>query len=359
MESRLDTILADDDSKPSAYSVNPSRQTPETSKIESPLVPQRSISHDQRSDRRHERLAKAVVARATSSNAQAVDSLTPLPRPVSPAVISTAAAHEDEVEKPHWGPEDISDTTEQTLEPDPEYLAESHSVVTFDENTATLGAVDLGYDLSLATTQGTQKEADANQTVNEKNSPNKASSTDVAYTLSSASHNAISTPPSVLWQTDDCEAYKSGNRNNSVQWQEETRAYMAHIDALQAKLRQLTKEASDVSKYAASEAAAESVEVKLAAKEQKWQEQLRKSEALLETEKKRNSDMRDEISTAKIEKELRDERQRARLRDLQEKFDREKDTSKQIENNLRSELWVSKPASLQVERIDCKHSLHF
>ena len=61
----------------------------------------------------------------------------------------------------------------------------------------------------------------------------------------------------------------------------------------------------------------------------------------LEAERALTADLRDDLSNAKIEKELSDERHRAQIRGMQEKFDREREKTKISELELRGELAVS------------------
>ena len=346
VESRLDTILADDESKPSANSVNPSRHKPEALNTDSLVVPHRSASKSRENDRLQERLAKAVITRTTASTAKATDITTAFPQPTSPVV--TSIINKDNDEAPQLDLESKPDVPKQFNEPAPVSSKESNSITTLDEVTATSGAGERGHDLLLASIQRAQEKTDSDKPVNDMHSPSKASGIHVAYTQPNSPHTDSYTHSSNLWQIDGSETQTKGSNNSVTQSREETRAYMEHIDTLQAKLRQLTKEASNVSKRAASDATAYSVEAQVATREHKWQEQLRRLEALLEAEREKNSDMRDEVSTAKIERELGDERQRARLRDLQEKLDREKDAAK-----------VSISAILKMESIDCKHCSHF
>ena len=63
--------------------------------------------------------------------------------------------------------------------------------------------------------------------------------------------------------------------------------------------------------------------------------------AALDAEKAVVADLRDDLSNARIERKLSDERHRAQTRDLHETFDREREKAKLLEMELRGELNVS------------------
>ena len=69
-------------------------------------------------------------------------------------------------------------------------------------------------------------------------------------------------------------------------------------------------------------------------------EDLKTYKSLLESEKRMISELRDDLSNAKIEKELSEDRHRAQMRDLEKKFAGERDRSKVTEMELRGELGV-------------------
>ena len=62
--------------------------------------------------------------------------------------------------------------------------------------------------------------------------------------------------------------------------------------------------------------------------------------AALDAEKLVVADLRDDLSNARIEKKLSDERHRAQIRDLHESFNREREKAKLLEMELRGELNV-------------------
>ena len=70
-------------------------------------------------------------------------------------------------------------------------------------------------------------------------------------------------------------------------------------------------------------------------------EDIKKYKDLLESERKTTAELRDDISNAKIEKELSEDRHRAHIRELQETSNREKDRAKMTELELQGELGVS------------------
>ena len=69
-------------------------------------------------------------------------------------------------------------------------------------------------------------------------------------------------------------------------------------------------------------------------------EEASKYKKLLESERKLASDLRDNLSNSKLERELSDERHRSQIRVMQEKFEKDKELSKTSEQELKSELRV-------------------
>ena len=335
VESRLDTILADDESKPSADSANSSRQTPETLK-----TGKRYVSNSRSNDPLQERLAKVVIARTIPNTIQTANVITARPLGTGPSIISLNGEDVDDGLQSNL--ENKLDSPERSIEPVLEPSDSSGPTGDSNDGTNTLGIVEQAHDSLSCSLQNNQDEANLDQAVNHKESPNRTGDVDTRFVQPSSPYIDSCTHPAIPWRADGSDPEQYDHNTISTRWREDTRAYIEHIDALQTKLRRLTKEASDdVSRRAESNAAADVVEAQLITREYKWSEQLRELQALLEAEKRKSLVMQDEASTVKVEKELGDERQRARLCDLQEKIDRERVATKRVESDLRRELEVS------------------
>ena len=456
VESRLDTILADEDTKLSTSPPSVSKQTLDAATKKDTYTAQpRSASHDQRNDRLRERLAKAVVTRSTTRPAaQSPKDCTLSSRPASPGTI--LPTNEDDIEVLRSVSNDEPTTTHKHNVQSLGVSNEESLSIAFKQEPSTSSTVQNDHILSSAPRGLSEGNVDSRQTTNESSSLSGHKHLDTISLQSSSLPLMASadSSPLVVEAIAVVDPQNSSNEAANSQWREETNLYLEHIDALQAKLRYLAKEAVEVSRKAASEATAESVEQKLALKDEKIallieegqtlsqnelkhtttvrqlrarlaeevkahnqareaiskmskiaeaaqnratqaefaaREQAEKMNGLLETqneivslqaktrdqesriinlrqqllvtndpehqqhsrrledaldaEKTITSDLRDDLSNMKLEKELLDERQRARLRELQEKLDHEQHYTKRVESELRAEIGVSQPSA--------------
>ena len=101
-----------------------------------------------------------------------------------------------------------------------------------------------------------------------------------------------------------------------LQRQEETHNYLERIDALQAKLQYLTKEAAEIAKRAADDAKAGSIEEKLAKKDEKIALLMEEGQKLSQTELKHVNTIK-KLRARSIEDEKRNIQNRRRIEDLE------------------------------------------
>lgn len=139
-------------------------------------------------------------------------------------------------------------------------------------------------------------------------------------------------------QEDRIQQLEKALEELATQQQEETHTYVEQIDALQAKLQYLAREATDAARKAAKEAPAGSVDKKLAEKDQQIAGLMEEGKNLASTEQKLRmiiKNLRAKIgenekeinvvktSRGKVEQELESTRRRARRVDELEKYQEE------------------------------------
>ena len=461
VESRLDTILADEDAKPSAGPANESRQSPKVAMNKEAHTPTLiSSSHSQRHDHLQERLAKAVVTHSNSRPAAQLSTDSTLSsRSASPA--TTFLANGNSIQVPKLLSDDSCIKTHKHSVQYPGFTDDEVFVNMPEGVPSGAIAMQSDHDLLSAPKRTSRELNGSYQSTKESHSPSGNRGL-VTIDIQSRPPHLKAKADSFLPVVDMTAMAGSQNLSSETagtqSWQEETNADMEHIDVLQAKLRYLTKEAMEASKVAASKASAGSIEQELALKDErianlveenrkllqydlehiatthqlrarlrdeaklcnkanakmsgiteaawnradraeltarvqseksdellrtqndietlkmkthdqeyqitvlrqqlsiakgpKYQEHLSRLEGLLNAENKKNLDLRDDLSNMKIEKELGDERQRTRLRDLQEKLDQEKLITKRLESELRTELRVSQMTTQKIQSID-------
>lgn len=139
-------------------------------------------------------------------------------------------------------------------------------------------------------------------------------------------------------QEDRIKQLEKALEELATQQQEETHTYVEQIDALQAKLQYLAREATDAARKAAKEAPAGSVDKKLAEKDQQIAGLMEEGKNLASTEQKLRTIIKNlrvkigesereinavKTSRGKVEQELENTRRRARRVDELEKYQEE------------------------------------
>ncbi|KAH6854565.1 TATA element modulatory factor 1 TATA binding-domain-containing protein [Chaetomium sp. MPI-CAGE-AT-0009] len=343
VEARLDNILAEDDSstvqeketKP-ATPVSPAKQSP---------GPSRATSSTRTNDRLQERLARAMAAKAAARNS-----------------VSTQGSPRQSLDAPTRNSTDSTDRSSPTLK---EFVKEIDSP---------RGSQDLSRN---------SQDAGSTQTVERGNSIDGGSGARESGGEANGARNSVDISPSITSspsaipiivppdpepqegaKTVPDDAGDNDQRENGdgaedaqLQHQEEIHGYVERIDALEAKLQFLAKEATDSARKAALVAPAGSVEKKLAEKDQQIVQLMEEGKNLASTDhkhralvKKLRMDMaknEKELETARIAKaksdrEIEDLRTRVRRAqelekahdDLQRRFDQ---TQKEV-STLRPEI---------------------
>ncbi|MCJ1439465.1 hypothetical protein MMC27_008859 [Xylographa pallens] len=278
VESRLDNILADDDSH-TTLNVRkdavdqPGQRVAMTMRMPitaspSMNVSRQNISTNRKHGRLQERLAKAVVTH-NSANSEALSGL-----------LSRSASPNKVIDSPRKNMDSKSDGTTSVIKG---VFTETEELHGFDSASDQLS---LDSDAMVATSAPRKLNV-------QKDTPFEA--VDSATRASSESHNMVtshfftgSSPPEPsnlnrfgstlntavkLHPTMQSEAVLEEVRADyeaaELRGQDETHRYLEFIDALQAKLQYLTREATEFAKKTKSEAEVGSVEQKLAIKDEK------------------------------------------------------------------------------------------
>ncbi|ROW18269.1 hypothetical protein VPNG_00389 [Cytospora leucostoma] len=308
VEARLDTILAEEDAankeapKPSP-SPTPSQQT-------KPPGPSRSDStRSKQNDRLQERLARAVAAKQAASKGEGTSTKptpTTSPRqsldiPNRTSTDSAAAAPIPQNTTPSASPRASQDTgrkspdaTEKSTEDTGDAPAVPQAALSPDANAAP--ASEVADDSAQA-------------------GPEEGTVTDV--------------------KDDRIRQLEKALEELAVQQQEETHSYVEQIDALQAKLQYLAREATGFARKEAKEAPAGSIEKKLAEKDIQIAGLMEEGKNLASTEQKLRTVIKTlrskvaenekeinniKISKGKVEQELEAARRRSRRADDLEKY---------------------------------------
>ena len=311
VESRLDTILADEETagKAAAARGDGAKVQEQPAKKESMALPapasgssSRTPSSNRAQDRLNERLARAMASKnigkkvgEASQTGSEVPSRTASPVngvAVSPRV-STELPREKTIDQPDVtqrpdGPSaaepaafDGTKVETAMVQSEARGVAESLSPVTAVQ-TPTI-AIEQAYD----TGEASRASMDSKGSVSTRPSLEITRGT----TPNGPDSPAINDPATLAIggseeQEKIIEQLRSDNEAAELRRQEETHEYLERIDALQAKLQYLTKEAAEIAKNAASEAKPGSVEHKLAKKDEQVAQLMEEGQKLSQTELK-------------------------------------------------------------------------
>lgn len=274
VESKLDTILADEDPKEqpktdAKFSEQPGKKDAMAMPPDRGTSPARTASASKAQDRLNEKLARAMANRNlarkgdSSTVASGVPSRTASPGNMAESPRGSAEISREEraasVGQSTDGIEkgEVSEKVEQTPQTS-STLSEQNVIRTkaVQDNEAT--------EPRLSTETPQHFSARPSFEMTPSTTPNIAESPQV---------NGFATPLPTQRTTEEyekaIERLQSDNEIAELRRQEETHAYLERIDALQAKLQYLTKEAAEAAKTASSEAKSGSVEQKLATKDEK------------------------------------------------------------------------------------------
>ncbi|KAL9007172.1 MAG: hypothetical protein Q9188_000106 [Gyalolechia gomerana] len=348
VESRLDTILADEDHPSSRPKSELTRQA-QAGQNDSiaPSPGQRAVgesisrpsSTSRAQDRLNERLAKAMANRNLNRMNDKSPAASGVPsRTASPANGTASPRPSTEVKREEGGTDqarastDLSKERQASIEPkernesqQSEDIAARAPTAQIDEPNPTRQSLDSHSSASVqASLELTRSSAEA---------------------PSSPMINGISTGGEAITSSQyqqTIEQMRFDYEAAELRRQEETHVYLERIDALQSKLQYLTKEAAEIAKTAKSEAELGSTEEKLAAKDEKIALLMEEGHKLSQTELKhmgiikklRTKAMEDDKRVAET-KRLSEKHEKA-AREAQERASHAEEAQKRASEQARS-----------------------
>lgn len=345
IESKLDTILADEDTAAKLANKNDAHLGEQSSRKDIPTIPasgtgasSRTPSTSRAQDRLNEKLAKALANKNVGKKGE-TRSLSP-----SAAPSRTASPANENIEV------EANNEFEGRDADKPEHVEGAVEVQ------AGLGSGDV--DQATAARHSTDSNLSA---------PEPPQVNGTANAVAADSSVAISSEaPVVSKDPDEYEKMvaqlRSDNEAAELRRQEETHDYIEKIDALQAKLQYLTREAADIAKTT-METSPSSVEQKLAAKDEKIALLVEEGLKLSQTELKhmtlikklRNKSGEDDRSVAELKRNA--ERHEKTLREAQDRAKRAEVAEKRVAEKVRTLGKLEKDLdSARAER-DAKDSL--
>ena len=311
VESRLDTILADEDRKtPPAKAEGGTQGQP--GKKDGMTIPNaarppgsRTASANRAQERLNEKLAKAMASRNISKKGDTSATPSGVPsRTASPANVAASPRTSSDLQRESKSEQDHrieQGNSEQEIESDRSVIVNG---ISEDQEAQGPGAE--------ATSTGLPRVAPPHQAVSEDIRDDLSvprPSTDSRGSISTrqsleltraTTPNATESPKLNSIKIDSplktpeeyektIEQMQSDYEAAELRRQEETHIYLERIDALQSKLQYLTKEATEVAKNASAEAQSGSTEHKMAVKDEKIALLIEEGEKLSQTELKHMS----------------------------------------------------------------------
>ncbi|KAL9625953.1 MAG: hypothetical protein Q9204_007704 [Flavoplaca sp. TL-2023a] len=349
VESRLDTILADEDQPSTRSKADATQQQQHARKdppapISSNKATGESISRpsstSRAQDRLNERLAKAVANRnlkrmddrspATSSVPSRTAS--PVNGAASPQLSSEIKREESTTEKKRSS-SDIVRKTDDTRE----HLQESRRQEQQDAAAGDLPVIQVDESSSKRPSLESRRSESVRPSLDLSRPPSESGT--IPTTNGITVDRGRDTPS---YDKHSVEQMRSDFEVAELRRQEETHTYLERIDTLQSKLQYLTKEAAEAAKNARSEAEFGSIEDRLAAKDEKIALLMEEGQKLSQTELKHMSIIKrlrakateDEKRVAESKK-LSEKHEKA-ARDAQEKVKRAEDAAKRASDRARS-----------------------
>lgn len=311
VESRLDTILADEDTKPSAPKTDggtqeqPGKKDGMTVHAAAKPTPSRTASASRAQDRLNEKLAKAMANRnlAKRGDTSATPSGVPS-RTASPANIAASPRTSSDLRRESKGEQDGESEQGKS-----EQEMVSGQTVSVNGTSKDHEPQDQGSEAtSTAALPTAQSPVFASEDTKDESSVPRPSidsrgsiSTRQSLELTRATTpNATDSPKlngiavdSGLKMPEEYEKMIEQMRSDyeaaELRRQEETHIYLERIDALQSKLQYLTKEAAEAAKTASAEAQVGSIEHNMATKDEKIALLIEEGQKLSQTELKHMS----------------------------------------------------------------------
>ncbi|KAI1650566.1 TATA element modulatory factor 1 TATA binding-domain-containing protein [Daldinia loculata] len=276
VEARLDNILAEEDAAKQSSPQRPTR-TPSTSSATTTSVPARSTTPSRSSnDRLQERLARAVAARNAAQKADA-----------SPSRLSSESA--PPTQSPRTSTDVPSATSTVQSPPSAEKTEDSKDdTVSKAPASSTLGdGASVSPPTPAVCGQATEGDLHASPKPDREVQDDKPEppAIEVEEELLGTENTSAS---ATLYEQRIADLEKTLEEAN-VQHQEELHSHVERVDALQAKLQYLARQASEAARTAAAAAPAGSADKKDAEKDQQIAQLMEEGQRLANTEQKHRS----------------------------------------------------------------------
>lgn len=365
LESRLDTILADEDTvkaqkkNEAAVQEQPGKQDGmAVSATSKPSIPSRTSSTNRAQDRLNERLAKAMANKNLGKKGDGSVTTSGVPsRTTSPANAPASPRTSSEVPRETKAAEDGKSKEDKALEYPSIHVASSEKEAKDDASETTPSFPEPTGQSPVIRVEDVEDETnvprrstDSRGSISTRQSLELTRAT-TPSALGSPKLNGIVTDPSVKMPEDYekvIEQLKSDNETAELRRQEETHTYLEQIDALQAKLQYLTKEAAEIAKNVSAEAKPGSLEQKVAAKDEKIALLIEEGQKLSQTELKHMSVIKrlrakaNEDEKAVAESKRMAERYEKAAREAREKANRAESAEKRASDKVKSLTRIEK-----------------
>ncbi|KAF6221084.1 hypothetical protein HO133_002765 [Letharia lupina] len=308
VESRLDTILADEETKAPLAKIDGGTQEQPGKKdgMAVPLAamptPSRTASANRAQERLNEKLAKAMANRNLAKKGDTSVTPSGVPsRTASPANVAasprTSSDHQRESKREQDGKNEQGQSEQEMASGDTVTVNRTSEDQELDDqrSEASSTATPPTAQSPVATVEDTKDESDiprpstdscgsisARQSLEltRATTPNANDSPKLNGILIDSSLKMPAEYEKII------EQMRSDYEAAELRRQEETHIYLERIDALQSKLQYLTKEAAEVAKNASAEAQSGSIEHKMAAKDEKIALLIEEGQKLSQTELK-------------------------------------------------------------------------
>ena len=373
LESRLDTILADEETvktqkkNEAAVQEQPGKQDGMAiSATSKPSVPSRTSSTNRTQDRLNERLAKAMANKNLGKKGDGSVTTSGVPsRTTSPANAPASPRISSEVPRETKAAEDSKSKEGQALEHPSTHGTSSEKDAKDNASEASTSVPEPTGQSPVITVEDVEDEAnlprhstDSRGSISTRQSLELTRAT-TPSALGSPKLNGIVTDPGLKMPEEYekvIEQMKADHEAAELRRQEETHTYLEQIDALQAKLQYLTKEAAEIAKNASAEAKPGSLEQKVAAKDEKIALLIEEGQKLSQTELKHMSIIKrlrakaseDEKAVAEF-KRMADKYEKV-AREAREKANRAESAEKRATDKVKSLTRIEK--ELETVRAD-------
>ncbi|KAL8781655.1 MAG: hypothetical protein Q9213_005920 [Squamulea squamosa] len=349
VESRLDTILADED-QPSTRSKGDTTQQAQNDRKDPMALPisnkasgesiSRPSSTSRAQDRLNERLAKAVANR----NLKRMDERSPAPssipsRTASPVNGTASSRQSAEIKREETSTEPRRSSSDAARKMDDisDSMQELEQQQQPQDHTVERPVIQIEESNSKRPSLESRRADSVRPSPNLSRSPSELAS--LPRLNGSITEVALDSPS---YEKQIIEQMRSDFEVAEVRRQEETHTYLERIDTLQSKLQYLTKEAAEAARIARSEAEIGSIEDKLAAKDEKIALLMEEGQKLSQTELKHMSIIKklrakatdDEKRMAESTRLL--EKHEKSARNAQEKLKRAEEAAKRASEQARS-----------------------